>query len=147
MSYKRSLLGERHPGRSEKAMLRAEIARLTQERDAAVAAAVEACAKVADDWVSNPPPFKADNAIGARAAAKLIAEGIRSLNENAALELERIRAAIAELEASPSVGASGAGTSPPQELLNVSAYRLAELQRREKELLSNLQDTGNRKKS
>jgi hypothetical protein len=119
----------------------AEIARFTQERDAAVAAAfratVQACADEATRHAS------VANRESDRSAFTYIAEKIRGISEqrakssDAALELERVRAAIAELQASPSVGTSGAGTSLLQELLNVNAYRmnrLAELQRREKEL-------------
>ena len=42
-------------------------------------AGLERAAECADDWVKNPPPFKADNKTGALACAKSLAEAIRAL--------------------------------------------------------------------
>jgi hypothetical protein len=117
------------------------IARLTQERDAAVAATVESCAAWLDreaDCVQKLSE-KGQRGIGTGTYECNLADRLRhDLGRNkAALELERVRAAIAEVELIRDEYLDDGG----YELASKPEFdaHLAELQRREKELLQQLE--------
>jgi hypothetical protein len=119
----------------------AEIARLTQERDAAVAAADEAIEKSA--MIAHKVMFAEKDGLRMRVCCAIRSlKGIHTLTHER--ELERVRAAIAEGKECLEILRARVG--PMSMARNLISTRVAELQRREKELLSNLQDIENGKK-